>query len=187
MRRSGRSISRVLLGLCLIGALSVNLLAQRPSPTPEEQESPTSGRRGFWEARLPGGNYLVKLSSIKAISTHQYLVDGVGQVSEVNISTDSSTLARFYVVDAYRPKTPSGIGQSAVNLLHEKGKAAADRVSGGATDDIVIKNYPTTTHAHTIEYRVADASTLAALYSNLERAWTRNRGDVYTPKGSEKE
>ena len=40
----------------------------------------------------------------------------------------------------------------------------------------VIKTYPTTTHAHTVEYRLASKSDLQNLRQSLEQAWTTGRG-----------
>ena len=40
----------------------------------------------------------------------------------------------------------------------------------------VVKNYPTTTHAHTVEYRLSSKANLQQLYSSLEQAWTTGKG-----------
>lgn len=150
------------------------LSGQEATPTPEP-------RRGFWEARLAGGNYLVRLDAIRSISQHAYLVDGVGQVSEVNICTGGSALVRFYVVEAYTPQTPGGVGQSAVNLIQERGKQLAERLGGSAVNEMVLKNYPATTHARTIEFRLTSREDLDKLYESVERSWTRSRGEVFKP------
>ena len=40
----------------------------------------------------------------------------------------------------------------------------------------VIKNYPATTHAHTVEYRLTNKANLAQLEQSVEQAWTTNKG-----------
>ena len=60
-----------------------------------------------WRCTLPGGAYMVRISSIVSVSQHQYLVDGAIRVYEVTIATDSSTQARFYYIE---PTTGTGPG-----------------------------------------------------------------------------
>ena len=40
----------------------------------------------------------------------------------------------------------------------------------------VIKNYPATTHAHTVEYRLSTKANLQQIEQSLEQAWTTNKG-----------
>ncbi len=48
----------------------------------------------------------------------------------------------------------------------------------------VIKEYPTTTHAGTIEYRLETKAQLEALYQSLESSWIAGRSDVFTSAGT---
>jgi hypothetical protein len=41
---------------------------------------------------------------------------------------------------------------------------------------MVVKNYPDTTHARTIEYRIQSEEELGALYGSLRTAWESGRG-----------
>ena len=50
----------------------------------------------FWKASLPGGEYMVSLSSISSIAKHTYVVDGAARVYEVTVADKSSAIARFY-------------------------------------------------------------------------------------------
>ena len=43
----------------------------------------------------------------------------------------------------------------------------------------VVKNYPTTTHAKTIEYRIQDKETLTNLYASAEGALRLNANTVF--------
>ena len=47
---------------------------------------------------------------------------------------------------------------------------------------MVVKNYPVTTHARTIEYRVVDKETLTKLYESAESALRLNRNPVFEAK-----
>jgi hypothetical protein len=44
----------------------------------------------------------------------------------------------------------------------------------------VVKNYPTTTHAKTIEYRIQDTATLTAIYNSAVNALRTTTDTMYT-------
>lgn len=159
--------------LVLAGVVAANLEAAAQEATPAPQRS------WFWRAKLPGGEYIVRLDTIRSLSSHEYVVEGVAKVTEVNIATDSSALARFYVLEPLVPQAPGGIGQSALNLLQEKAQEAVSRAGAGDALHRVVKNYPAATHAHTIEYRLGDLGQLRKLYQDIERAWTTGRGGTF--------
>ena len=71
-----------------------------------------------------------------------------------------------------------GVGQSAIDLLKEKTEEVAARVAGAdAPWEKVTKTYPTTTHAHTVEYRLSSREDLQKLYDHVEKCWITGRGD----------
>ena len=148
------------------------LHAQDPSPTPTG--TITVGTAGFWRCSLPGGVYLVALRNIQSISTHEYVVDGAARVTEVTIATSSSVEGRFHFLE---PMTPSTVGASLQQLQQHVQDLAADHAT---PDDKVwqkvVKNYPTTTHAHTVEYRLTSKENLQQLYTSLEQSWLTGRG-----------
>ena len=43
----------------------------------------------------------------------------------------------------------------------------------------VIKSYPTTTHAHTVEYRLSSKDQVNALFTSVETAFRTNKNTVY--------
>jgi hypothetical protein len=52
------------------------------------------------------------------------------------------------------------------------------------TDDVrtkVVKSYPTTTHAHTVEYRLVDRESLNKLFDSIEEAWLNGRAGSFKP------
>ncbi|MFN7341698.1 MAG: hypothetical protein ACK5TA_00015, partial [bacterium] len=54
-------------------------LSQTPDPNAPNQnqqgeQGEQKGRRGFWEANLTGGNFVVALSRITSVSRHRYVL-----------------------------------------------------------------------------------------------------------------
>ena len=185
-----RSFPRFLTMLTLVSMTTIALpaagLAQRnnprnnpnnnnnadPSATPTGTVAPT--QNGFWRCEMPGGVYLVALRNIQSISSHEYIVDGAARVTEVTIATSSSVEGRFYYLE---PVTPSAAGATLQQLQqHVKDLASSHLDDNDKVWEKVIKNYPTTTHAHTVEYRLTSKENLQQLYSSLEQAWMSGRG-----------
>ncbi len=145
------------------------------------QEEPASRVPLYWKACLPGGNFIVPLSSITSISQSQYVVDGSMRVTEVSVGTIGSVQGRFYYVEPLTPQSPLGVGQSTLEDLKSRIEEVADRTGGEEVWSKVIKNYPTTTHAHTVEFRLASAEQLAKLYQSLENSFLRRRTVEFKP------
>ncbi len=126
---------------------------------------------------MPPGSYLVALRSIASISTHEYIVDGAARVTEFTIATNSSVEARFYYLEPL--STLAGAANPAANALALAQQHLADVASQAGAEPVwmkVVKNYPTTTHAHTVEYRLTTKENLEQLYQNLSQAWTTGKG-----------
>jgi hypothetical protein len=152
--------------------------AQEVQPTP----APASPiRRGLWTADLPGGTYIVRVAAITSISLHEYVVDNAARVTEVNVGTSSTDTVRFYCIEPNVPKAPGGVGQSLVEKAEEKANELLNRTRMDETWQKVMKNYPTTTHAHTIEYRLPDRKTLQALFDHLRQCFESQRGGTFQP------
>jgi hypothetical protein len=47
---------------------------------------------------------------------------------------------------------------------------------------MVIKKYPDTSHARTIEYRLLSEKDLSALYASVRNAWETGRGRQFSAK-----
>ena len=147
--------------------------AQTPTPTPD----PTP-LGGFWRAVLPGGVFRVRLDRIQSVSTHEYTIEPLTRVTELTIDTGGSVVTRFYFQEIATPQTPLGIGQSAIDLVKAKTEEAANQISGDASVwKKVTKIYPSTTHAHTVEYRVQSKAALQRLMASVEKAWSSGRGE----------
>ena len=138
----------------------------------------------YWEATLPGGTYMVSVSEIVSVSMHDYFVDGVGQVSEVTIDTKGSAIGRFYVViSPLSGAAASGVETAKQSL--ERLKKTAEGVSGVKGVDpstAVVKTYPTTTHAHTVEYRLSDKEELDALFKSARSSLLNATTGTYKVK-----
>lgn len=141
--------------------------AQDATPTP----TPPSGRAATWQASLPGGTYAVRVSYMTSVSMHEYVVDGAARVTEVNIGTTGSELVRFYFIEANVPKAPGGVGQSVINEVQDKINEGSTRAGLDDAWQKVVKNYPTTTHAHTVEYRIGTKEALQKLFDSAMRSF----------------
>jgi hypothetical protein len=174
----------LLIALVLFAAVSLHAqTAPGQSPTGQAGQQDNVTRDGLWEGRLKGGNYIVRCNSIIALSKHEYISDGVARVVEVNLTLNSAMVVRFYFLEPYKPDTGSNtVGAATQALDRAKGMfdQAAGNVAPGITDPKVVKNYPTSTHAHTIEFVLKDEERLTSLYGSLERSLRTGQGRVWT-------
>ena len=155
-------------------------------------------RRGnIWKCTLPGGVYEVAIGAITAVSESQYVVDGGIHITELTIDTTGNTQCRIYCMQTLAQAQAQGVSQAqggaaqaAVDSATQRAQDAVDRVSsamggGSALSDTinttVVKNYPTSTHAHTVEYRVATPSQLDDIFKSVEAAWVNNVNSAYPP------
>ena len=152
--------------------------AQDPSPTPSG--TITAGVAGFWRCELPGGIFLVALRNIQSVSSHEYIVDGAARVTEVTVATASSVEARFYFLEPVGANAASPVGGSAAATLQSLQQRVQDLAATHSPMEPVwekvIKNYPATTHAHTVEYRLSTKANLMQIEQSLEQAWVYNKG-----------
>jgi len=141
----------------------------------------TTSSKRFWEAAVPGGNYTVALDKISSVSIHSYIVSKSMIVHEVNVQTVGTGLVRFYTFEVPGESSDANIAK---NLI-DRGKSIMEQGGSRAgidTNTTVEKEYPITTHAHTIEYRLFDKGDLDQLYNSIKRSWKENRGRKFTIK-----
>lgn len=167
-----------------IFAFSTLASAQNDPRNPDNQEDNSQGtdkegHKRFWEANVNGGNYLVALSSISAVSRHNYVLDGTLIVNEVTVDTNGQGLVRFYFIqpmtDSAADTAISGIADRTRGLIEETIES-----KGGDVHNMVHKKYPDTTHSKTIEYRMLSEAQLNVLYGSVKTAWVTGRGRVFT-------
>lgn len=162
------------LAASLLALLATPLFAQSPAPRNPAPQNPAPTALPIFRASLPGGTYEVATRAIVAVTSHEYLVDGIARVTEVNIDTNGSLLARFYYLEPNAPNSPLGIGSAAIEKAQQLLTEGAEK-SGQDAWKKVVKNYPTTTHARTVEYRVSSKEELTKLFNAAEEAFRLQR------------
>lgn len=146
----------------------------QPSPTADKDEHlPKDPKITFWRLSLPAGKLTIDLTKVTTIAQHEYISDELFRVTELNIATTSDLLIRFYYLEKYVPlKGASGqVIKGAVQRLQEKAELAADTAGIEPIWRQVHKNYPATTHARTVEYRLHNKEDLTKIRKHIETAW----------------
>ncbi|MFT4901164.1 MAG: hypothetical protein ACI81V_000431 [Lentimonas sp.] len=130
-------------------------------------------------------SFYAKESSVLSISKQDYITTGFA-VLEINITTSGNALLRIYHSRALTPGefqsaladgvdaavgTRSSIIRSPLPSSIEPILNRPAAVAEVMTSNTVVKDYPLTTHAKTIEYRVSKRSELIAFYDALEQHW----------------
>ena len=139
----------------------------------------TPGNNRFWQATLTGGHYMIALDKITSVSRHKFVLDGSLIVDEVTIDSTGQALARFYFI---RPITDA-MESNVATQLADQGKELLDKVAKrGDTDvqNMVVKKYPETTHAKSIEYRLLSDAELTSLYDSVRNSWESGKGRKFS-------
>jgi hypothetical protein len=147
----------------------------------ESKAEESDANRRFWQASVPGGHYMVAIDRISSISMHQYVMDAQLLVTEMVIDTSGRSLARFYYVTSVAESSGSATAARVVG----KGRELLDRAgqrAGSSALDLAQKNYPTTSHAGMVEFRMLDLRDLNALYKSVQSAWETGKGRKITVK-----
>lgn len=167
----------LLAAACAAFLLPGRANGQEPAASPSPTGSVVVGTAGFWRCELPGGVYLVALRNIQSVSSHEYVVDGAARVTEVTVATASSVEARFYYLEPIGGNAASPVGANSLQALQQRAQElSASHSPVEPVWEKVIKNYPTTTHAHTVEFRLTSKANLQQLEKSLEQAWTTGSG-----------
>ncbi len=164
----------LLLSALMFAGLAPALQAQNNK---EDKMTDTEIREALWTASLPGGQYTVVLSRVCSVAKQTYILDANLVVQEVTIETTGAALARFYYLEPVAAGSNSALISAARDRAKDLAKEAQNRAganTGGMTiDTAVIKQYPTTSHAKTIEYRLQTSAQLDALLKSINTAlWT---------------
>ena len=159
----------------LLAAFALTIIFTIPAAAQSESE----GNREFWVAELGGaGHYMVRHRNVVSISRHEYIADGAARVFEVTIATNTSVAARFYYMEPVGKsgtlKTPGVIANRVQDTVGKIGGKV-----GVNTDTAVTKNYPSTTHAHTVDFRLPSLDALNSLYSSVFGVVQTGKGKVW--------
>ncbi|MEM9081035.1 MAG: hypothetical protein AAGC74_10125 [Verrucomicrobiota bacterium] len=158
---------------------------QNLDPSNEDTPSETSNStdeedlKRFWQIQFKEGHYMVALDRIANISKHEYLLDGNLIITEVTIDTTGNSLCRIYQITPAAERGQSNLVKRAAQRARDVTERVGE-LTGADFTEMVHKNFPTTTHAKTIEYRVQHKGTLNALYGSLVNAWTTGKGRRFT-------
>ncbi len=177
------NMKKILLAALLTAILNISSGAQTTGSGRNDnsrEASTDSIPTRFWKASLPGGEYMVALDRISSVAKHTYVVDGAARVYEVTVADSSSAIARFYYIEPVTDKSPLNVGQVVLDRVRGTAKEATKRVGAGDVWDQVVKNYPQTTHARTMEYRFNVRSNIDSLYTSITRAWERKKGEQFS-------
>ncbi len=170
----------LLLLLAGLLACSVQVRAQEATDT-TEKAGESAGPSRFWQATLGGGHFMVALDRIASVSRHKYVLDGALIIDEVTVDTVGQALARFYFISPITDETPGNTVSDVAKRGREMVEKAAQR-AGADVQNMVMKKYPDTSHAKSIEYRILSESELSSLYSSIRSAWETGRGRKFTAK-----
>ena len=177
---------KILLALsCAALACPLTAFAQNDNPTPPATTADTLQQNRFWQASVGGGHYMVALDRISALSRHKYVLDGAVIVDEVSIDALGQALVRFYYITPITDATGGSQVAEAAARIVDRGRELIDKAGSNAGSNIqnmVIKKFPDTTHARSIEYRVLSESELTALYSSVRTAWESGKGRKFSIK-----
>ena len=161
--------------LLLLPFLLASAAAQSPTATPTPQPGVNTGKPVL-RCNMPGGTYQVLTSAIIGVSSHEYVVDGAARVTEVNIDTSGQFAVRFYFIESAVVSGPGGVGAATLGKVQGLLTEAAER-SGTDAWKKVVKSYPVTTHARTVEYRVGGKDALNRIFAAASRCMTTGRGE----------
>lgn len=133
-----------------------------------------SGPQGFLSIDYKGGRFVTPFRSIVSISRHDFLVDAGGKVHELTIDTHGSVIARYYYLESPLDANPLNAAQI-VNSRIEKIRGMVEERTGQDTR-MVVKHYPDTTHAKTVEFNVSSIEQLERIYDHIYDDWVVKNG-----------
>ena len=152
-----------------------------PTEKPPANTGKSAGLNGgpVWEFQAPGGHYSVRLDRISSLSWHSYLIEGGSRVTELNLGEHAAShFLRIYAIASV------GASDDAAAPARTSANVAAGKITEAGSRqepwEKIVKDYPVTTHAHTVEFRVSDASTVKSVFSQALAAWSTQKGGRFT-------
>jgi len=168
---------------CLLWALST-VTATAQTAQPQSAPADQSSNPALWQAKFNnGGHYLIKLGSISSVSRHEYVANGTARVVEVTIAASGPIVARFYWLEPVGKDSGLAPVQTGVSQLQSITQTATQNLDSNATKLKVVKDYPNTTHAHTVEYTLQTEDALKSLFQSLVRAVDTGTGRTWLESG----
>jgi hypothetical protein len=169
---------RCILPLLALAAFSAGAFAQAPAQPSGAQQPPSQANttRPIWRANMPGGTYEIVVGAIVSVSSHEYIVDGAARVTEVNVDTSGQLSVRFYYIEPAAQSGPAGVGAATIGKVQNLLTEAAER-SGTDAWKKVVKSYPATTHARTVEYRLSSKDGLSKVFASASKCLRTGKPD----------
>lgn len=136
-----------------------------------------------------GGSFYAAANLVSGVSMQKYVL-GAFEVTEVviDIATSSNQLT-IYAAELLSTKT-TNFNQAQMASVVSKGEDYMSTIAGKAsgylpnTDNVVVKEYPATTHSKTMEYKVT-LSELEEFYSTFSTDFTKTSSDDDSDDSSE--
>lgn len=166
------------VGLCFLGSTftgKYGLKSPDPGIRPQALKNPIVSVNGVISVTTPGGEYIIDRRDVMSISAHTYEIDGGMRVWEVTLSERSPNTIRWYFTkllptESVTVGSPSDEGTGGkLDTLDGKGTNAPPSKQEKEKESKLIvpvrKSYPSSTHAHTIEYRVRTLEQLDEIYA----------------------
>ena len=155
-------------------AISTAQTAKPPAQQNDDSGETVSGWRGFLSIDYYGAKFIMPYSRIVSISSAEYLVDGGGKVIEFTVDTTGQVTARFYYLDTIAADSPLNAGQILNNRLNDVRNRTKDKT--GVDTRSVVKHYPDTTHAKTVEFNLVDKGHIDVLMGHITHEWIDEGG-----------
>ena len=174
-----------LFGIMVVWLAFGHVLQAQETPTAPEKPSDSAGANRFWQATLGGGHYMVALDRISSVSRHKYVLDGTLIVDEVTVDALGQSLARFYFITPISDAVKGNGAAAVVTSAVDRGREMIEKAAGTAdtaVHEMVVKKFPETTHAHTVEFRLLSEAELTGLYDSVRAAWESGRGRKFAVK-----
>lgn len=133
------------------------------------------GWRGFLSITHGGSRFVIPYSRIVSVSRAQFVIDGGGKVDEVTVDTTGGVVARFYYLESLTENNPLNAVQIINNRAQKMSELAEKRTGEDARQ--VVKHYPDTTHAKTVEFNLSQKSQLDTLFNHITRKWIDEGGN----------
>jgi hypothetical protein len=109
------------------------------------------------------------------VSRAQFVIDGGGKVDEVTVDTTGGVIARFYYLESLTENNPLNAVQIINNRAQKLSELAEKRTGEDARQ--VVKHYPDTTHAKTVEFNLSQKQQLDAVFNHITRKWIDENGN----------
>lgn len=164
----------LLLTLCLPALVQGQTPAGGGTNNNSNNPAVIDGWRGYLSIDYKGGQFVIPYNRIVSVTRHQYMIDGGGKVDEVTVDTSGTVIARYYFLESPLESNPTNAGQIINNRLNQTKNLLENRT--GVDADMVIKHYPDTTHAKTVEFRVSDRAHLGSIFQHVTHEWIEMGG-----------